>query len=217
MSCKEYTVDYCILLIYFYDMKILIVKGNPKKENHTDSLANIYKDASEKYGNEVKMIDVYSRECILSYSNPEPNSSSEEDIAKIKNMQEMITWADELVIVHPIWWALMPAGLKNWIDAVFVPHFAYKYTPQGKVEKLLNGKTAKVIATAGSHAKYYNTPIVSFFTPLHLFWKYVIFGFCGIKLTELMVQDKMNINNNCPPEGCFEDFMEKVKISATRH
>lgn len=198
-------------------MNILIVTGNPKKENHTDDIANTYKETAEKSGHEVKTINVYSEEFSLPYSNPEKGSLSIESEGKIKKMQDMITWANEIVIIHPIWWASMPAGLKNWADAIFTPHFAYQYTPDGKVEKLLKGKTAKVFATAGSYAIYYNLPVISYFTPLHIVWKHALLGFCGINLVEMLVQDKMNINNSCPPVGCFENFLEKIKVSATRH
>ena len=203
--------------MYTIFMNILIVTGNPKKENHTDIIKTTYKDTVEKSGHEVKLINVYAEEFSLPYSNPEKGSLDKESEEKIKKMQEMIMWANEIVIIHPIWWASMPAGLKNWADTIFTPRFAYKYTTEGKVEKLLTGKTAKVFATAGSRALFYHIPIVSLFTPLRIIWKYAILNFCGINLVEILVQDKMNTNNSCPPVGCFENFLEKIKVSATRH
>lgn len=198
-------------------MNILIITGNPKKENHTRLLATTYQEAAEKAGHTVQLIDVYAPEFILPYVIPEKGSMDEENMRKIATMQGMITWAKEIVVIHPIWWGLMPAGLKNWADAVFVPHFAFAYNPDGSVQKLLTGKTGKVIATAGSYAPYYSLPIISFFTPLHIIWKYALFGFFGITLVEMLVQDKMNTHDSCPPVGCLEAFEKKVAQSATRH
>ena len=147
----------------------------------------------------------------------EKDSLNEDDHNKIKKMQEMMLWAGEIVIIHPIWWASMPAGLKNWADAMFAPHFAYQYNAKGHAVPMLSGKIAKVFATAGSYATYYRIPIISYFTPIHIIWKFAILGFAGIELVEMKIRDRMNVNNSCPPEGCFEGFLKDVKKSAKRH
>lgn len=198
-------------------MNILIVTGHPKKENHTLFIAETYKTESERLGHKTKTLNVYAPEFILPFMTFEKDSLDIKDQAKIKKMQEMILWAGELVIIHPVWWACMPAGLKNWADAMFSPHFAYKYDEKGKAVPLLTGKIAKVFCTAGSYASYYRIPIISFFTPLHIIWKYAILGFSGIELVEMKVRDKMNVNNSCPPEGCFDAFLKIVRKSARRH
>ncbi len=197
-------------------MNILIVTGHPKKENHTVIIAETYRDEAERLGHETKTLNVYDSEFALPYMTFEKDSLTTSDKNKIKKMQEMITWANEIVIVHPIWWASMPAGLKNWADAMFSPHFAYQYNEKGKAVPLLINKTAKVFCTAGSYAAYYRMPIVANFTPIHLVWKYAILGFAGIDMVEMHIRDKMNVNNSCPPVGCFETFLEKVKKSAGR-
>ncbi len=198
-------------------MNILIVVGHPKKENHTLIIAETYRNEVERLGHTTKTINVYAPEFVLPYMSFEKDSLDAKDIAKIKKMQEMIAWAGEIVVVHPVWWATLPAGLKNWVDAMVSPHFAFQYNEKGKAVPLLTGKIAKVFCTAGSYAPYYRIPIVSFFTPLHLFWKYAVFEFSGIDLVEMMVRDKMNVNNSAPPVGCFEGFLKKIKKSARRH
>ena len=198
-------------------MNILIVTGHPKKESHTKIIADTYKEEVEKNGHSVQVLNVYADEFKLPYITFEKDSLSEDDKNKIKKMQEMITWAGEIVIVHPIWWASMPAGLKNWADAIFSPYFAYKYNEKGHAIPLLTGKIAKVFATAGSYASYYRLPIISYFTPIHIVWKFAILGFSGIELIEMKIRDKMNVNNSCPPIGCFEGYLEEIKKSAKKH
>lgn len=198
-------------------MNILIVKGHPRANGHTHAIAETYIKSVNQLGHHTKTIDVYAKEYVLPYMDFVKDSLDAKDAKKIKTMQEMVLWADEIVFIHPVWWATMPAGMKNWMDAIFVPRFAYKYNEKGKAEPLLTGKIAKVFATAGSHAPYYHIPIVKEFTPLHITWRYALLGFCGIELIEMKVQDKMNTNSSCPPDGCFEAFLETVKKSASRH
>jgi putative NADPH-quinone reductase len=198
-------------------MNILIVTGHPKKESHTKQIADTYKEEVEKLGHSTQMLNVYADEFRLPYMTYEKDSLNEDDHKKIIKMQEMITWAGEIVIIHPIWWAAMPAGLKNWADAMFAPHFAFQYNEKGHAVPMLQGKIAKVFATAGSYAFYYRWPIISYFTPIHIIWKYAILGFSGIELVEIKVRDRMNVNNNCPPVGCFEAFLKVIKKSAKHH
>ena len=194
-------------------MNILIITGNPKETNHTRSIGETYKNEVEKLGHIVRTIDVYSDEYKMAYSHGARLPEGDPNIEIIKKSQDAITWAEEIIFIHPIWWSHMPAGLKNWVDSVFTPGFAYKYE-EGIEVKLLLGKKAKVFCTAGSYATYYQIPIVRFFTPLHIIWKYATLGFFGIDLIDFKVCDNMNTNNSCPPVGCFETFTRRVEFSA---
>ena len=193
-------------------MNILIVTANPKPNSHTEMIANSYQKVVLENGHTVKTIDVYASENLLSFTKGIRLAEGDPNIPIIKSAQESILWAEEIVFIHPIWWSNMPAGLKNWVDSVFTPGFAYKYE-NGRPVPLLTQK-AKVFCTAGSYASYYTLPIIRLFTPLHLLWKYALLRFFGIDLIEFKVCDKMNVNNSCPPEGCFENFLRRIAFSA---
>ena len=45
--------------------------------------------------------------------------------------------ADVLIFAFPIWWGIMPAILKGFIDKVFLKDFAYIYTETG-IHGILN-------------------------------------------------------------------------------
>ncbi len=192
-------------------MNILIITANPKPENHTKIIANTYKEIVEADKHTVKVVDLYAPENLLPYYRVTRELSPLEE-----KMRADILWAEEIVFVHPVWWGNVPAVLKNWLDTFITPGFAFKYI-EGKPKGLLKGKIAKVFATAGSVAPYYWLPIVHEFTPLYLQWKYMTLGFCGIEMIDFKVVDKMNTVNSCPPVGCFEAFIEKVKKSAKKH
>lgn len=94
-----------------------------------------------------------------------------------------IIWAHEIVVVHPIWWGTPPSVMKSWAELTFWPGIAYKYTPEGTVNKLLMGKSAKVFATSGGPSWYYYTP----FLPLKSFWGICTFGFCGADVVDMKI------------------------------
>ena len=124
-------------------------------------------------------------------------------------MKAMISRADELVFVHPVWWGAPPAILKNWIDHIFEAGFAFRYSQGGKVEKLLTEKTAKVFTTCGAPGFIYHL----IFFPLKTFWKTALLGFCGIKLTDFVVLGNMDKGTSKEKRVRFEGFLEKVRRS----
>ncbi|MGC4035204.1 MAG: NAD(P)H-dependent oxidoreductase [Chitinophagaceae bacterium] len=48
---------------------------------------------------------------------------------------ERLEKADHLVMIFPIWWELMPAMTKGFIDKVIFPGIAYDYRPNGFMKK----------------------------------------------------------------------------------
>jgi NAD(P)H dehydrogenase (quinone) len=100
-------------------------------------------------------------------------------------MQEEILAADHLVWVYPNWWSTFPALLKGFIDRVFVPGFAFKYHDKDPSwDKLLQGKTARLIVTMDTPKWYYwlinkNAG--------HNAMKIGVLEFCGIKPVNITV------------------------------
>lgn len=43
----------------------------------------------------------------------------------VKEYQERLTKADYLFFIFPVWWNVMPAMLKGWMDKVLLPGFAF--------------------------------------------------------------------------------------------
>ncbi|MBS1496984.1 MAG: NAD(P)H-dependent oxidoreductase [Bacteroidetes bacterium] len=70
--------------------------------------------------------------------------------------KQRIDKADHLVFIFPIWWELMPAMTKGFIDKVIFPGIAYDYKPNGfmmkKWEKL---KSVTVITTMNTASIVY--------------------------------------------------------------
>lgn len=63
---------------------------------------------------------------------------------------------DHLVFIFPIWWELMPALTKGFIDKVIFPGVAYDYTPKGWMKPLFtNVKSVTIITTMNTHSFFY--------------------------------------------------------------
>lgn len=158
--------------------KILIINGHPDPQSFCLALADAYAEGAQAQDSvEVRRIDL----CRLPF-NPilqygyRQRTELEEGLLEA---QELIRWADHLVFVYPTWWGAMPAILKGFIDRVFLPGFAFKYRENSPLwDKLLTGKTARLIVTMDTPAWYYR---LVYWRAGHLVMKRNILKFCGIQ------------------------------------
>ncbi len=134
--------------------KILIINGHPSKESFCFALAESYKKGANEAGVDCKLIHLIDLKFnpILTFGYRKI-SELEPDLVKV---QKEILVADHLVFVYPNWWSTLPALLKGFIDRVFVPNFAFRYRENSPFwDKLLKGKTARLIVTMDTPKWYY--------------------------------------------------------------
>ena len=125
---------------------ILIINGNPVKDSYCCALANSYEQGAKLGKFNVSRINIgelkfnpnlefgYNKRMIM-----EPD---------IVNAINQIKQADHIVWIYPMWWYGAPALLKGFIDRTFLPDIAFK-ARRGKLpEKLLKGKSARIILTS---------------------------------------------------------------------
>ena len=190
-------------------MNILIVTAHPSSKGLTHLIASTYAEAKRTKGNEVKIVNLfekeYATECLTFESVRECQVSPVQ-----KKFHEQLTWANEIVVVHPIWWGTPPSVMKRWVELAFWPHVAYRYTAPGKWIKMFEGKTAKVFATCGGPSWYY----YFHFMPLKSFWATNVFGFCGIDLVDLKICNNLDILVNEKKAKHIEKFIEEIRKSA---
>ena len=92
--------------------------------------------------------------------------------------QELIQWANHLVWLYPVWWGGLPALLKGFLDRVFLPGFAFKKRENSVWwDKLLTGKSARIISTLDQPPWYY---WLIYRAPSHRAMKQCTLEFCGI-------------------------------------
>jgi putative NADPH-quinone reductase len=177
--------------------KILVVFGHPVKSTYEDILKKTYVDAAIGSGATVK--ELILRELNFEINFREGYRGSQELEPDLKKAQELISWADHLVFFYPNWWATYPALLKGFIDRTFLPGFAFKYRNGNPIpEKLLTGKSARVIVTMDAPPWYY---YLHNFAPGHHAIRKGVLHFCGIK--------PVRISSIGPIRGSSEKQREK--------
>lgn len=132
-------------------MRTLIVYNHPYDGSFCHSILDTVKKGILESGNEVDIINldsdgfnpVMSGEDLLAFRNHKV--VDKQAIDYIKRLKQ----ADHLVIIFPIWWELMPAMMKGFIDKVIFPGSIYSYTKSGYGMKTMlnNLKSTTVITT----------------------------------------------------------------------
>ncbi|MDR1827492.1 MAG: NAD(P)H-dependent oxidoreductase [Methylobacteriaceae bacterium] len=158
-------------------MKVLVVCGHPRTESFCAALAQAYADGAAAAGHEVRLRLLANVPVDLEPPSMTPDPSAVAEWAR--EAQADVLWCDHLSVVTPMYWGMVSATLKAWIDRVFTSGFAYKFH-SGKPwpDKLLAGRSAMVIITS-------DTPWFVFRwvwgAPLIKQFRHQIFGLCGFK------------------------------------
>lgn len=135
---------------------ILIIQGHPDSSNEhfCHAIADKYTSAAKDVGHTVKHIVVADIAFPLL---TKPNDYQQEKPCEdILNAQQKIVWADHLMVIYPMWLGDMPALLKGFFEQVLRPGFAYSESNNnGMPERLLKGKSARIVVTMGMPALFY--------------------------------------------------------------
>jgi putative NADPH-quinone reductase len=163
-------------------MNILLINVHNRENSFCSALGQAYKEGASSLGHKVQILNLRELEMekYLRYGH-DKRYEPEGDVLKA---QELIGWSDHLVFVYPTWWAGLPASLRLFFEMVFSPGFAFKYHDRmGKKivtwDKLLKGKTARIISTMDAPPWYYRWIIGD---PAGKIMKKGILGFSGIKI-----------------------------------
>jgi len=156
---------------------ILIIHGHPVNDTFIDQLQQTYTRAALEQSASVRQLVLREKSFNINFTEGyRGNQALEQDLL---NAQEAIGWADHLVFFYPNWWGTYPALLKGFIDRTFLPGFAFKYK-NGRTdpERLLVGKTARLVVTMDSPKWYY---YIVQRAPGHHAMRQSLLHFCGIK------------------------------------
>ena len=140
-------------------MKVNIVFNHPYKGSYCYAILEAVKKGLAQAGHEVDVIHldddgfnpVMTAEDLLAFRNKKSIDPQAQDyIQRIKA-------ADHLVFIFPIWWELMPALMKGFIDKVIFPGETYDYTRSGygMVTLMNHLKSVTVITTMNTPAIMY--------------------------------------------------------------
>ena len=136
--------------------RIALIQGHPDAQarHFCHALADEYLKGAKNRGHEVRCIDVATLDFPVLRTKEDFDHGVPLDV--IKQAQDVIRWADHLVIIYPLWLGTMPALLKAFFEQAFRPNFAFKFDEPGKMpKKCLAGKSARIIVTMGMPAFVY--------------------------------------------------------------
>lgn len=167
-------------------MRSLVVTAHPSAKGFTHRIAAAYVQAARAAGKDCDVLDLYAPENRQDFLKFETQREFAPDANRAR-FQKMITDADELVFIHPLWWGSAPAIFKNFFDQNFSTGFAFRFKkgPFGTniPEGLLSPRTAKIYVTCDAPGFFY--AIMG--NPFIRWWKKFCLGFVGIRTTQWRV------------------------------
>lgn len=157
--------------------KILIINGHPDSESFCFAIHQRYRMEAIEAGNEVEEIILADMAFnpVLKYGYRKRTELEPDLLDAWKKIER----AEHIVWIYPIWWGVMPALMKGFVDRLFLPGFAYEYQEKSPFpKKLLTGKTSEIIVTMDTPLFYYKLVFKNIGVRMV---SQNICAFCGIK------------------------------------
>lgn len=160
-------------------MKYLIIYAHPNPGSFNHAILETVEAELKKHGHEtlVRNLNALNYNPVLS-ANDFAGLKSGNLPDDIKAEQQHVTWADVLVVIHPVWWTGMPAILKGYFDRTLLYGFAYKFDKNGLV-KMLTGKKVLVFSTHGQPKEVYEKEM---YNAMNLTSNTGVYEFCGMEV-----------------------------------
>lgn len=163
-------------------MKQVIIYAHPSTNSFSYKLKDAIQANASERGWQSTVRDLYEMKFdpVLWPSELELLSKGEtSDI--IKGEQKLISEADIISVIYPLWWAGFPAILKGYIDRVMAYGFAYKAGKDG-IEGLLKNKQVYLYTSMGNRVEQYEQKgLIEAFKKIQ---GGEIFEFCGMQVVD---------------------------------
>ncbi len=188
--------------------KIVIINGNPKQSSLSKSIAESYLKGASTIS-KVELLNLFELNFDLNQVGNLKQLENQLEPGLVK-AQELIKEADHIVWIFPIWWGGMPAILKGFIDRTFLSGFGFQYRKDSMLwDKLLSGKTARIIITMDAPSWYYKF-VLKNHSVRQL--KKSILEFCGIKVKGVTYLGKVRFRK----ETEITKFLDKIELLAMK-
>jgi putative NADPH-quinone reductase len=150
-----------------FKMRVAIVFNHPYEGSYCNAVLQAVTSGLQKAGHEVDLMhldrdnfDPVMRSKDLSAFARTKNEGEAiyRDIdPQVLNYKQRLEQAEHLVFIFPVWWELMPAMTKGFIDKVIFPGITYDYAKSGlkMISRLTQLKGATIITTQNTPALVY--------------------------------------------------------------
>jgi putative NADPH-quinone reductase len=148
-------------------MKVLVVFNHPYQHSYCNAILEALKKGLAKGNHHLDLIHLDEDEFdpvmrakdlkAFVLAAKDPKASFDLLDPKVQAYKQRLEQADHLVFVFPIWWELMPALTKGFIDKLIFPGIAYDYNQKGNrmIGRLKNLKGLTMVTTM-------NTPKIAY-------------------------------------------------------
>lgn len=137
--------------------RTLVVVGTPLAGSFTHALAERYVAALLAAGvpaDDVRVVDL-ATDPVPAHPTTRadlraPDGATDHLPDDVAAYTRDLTWAEHVVVLFPQWWGTSPAALTAWIDRVVLSGVAFRYGRGHVSERLLTGRTARIVMTMDS-------------------------------------------------------------------
>lgn len=114
-------------------MKVVIVFNHPYDGSYCNAILNSVTTGLQRANHKIDLIhlDKEGFNPVMTASDLKAFVDRKPIDPKVIEYKKRLDEADHLVFIFPIWWELMPAMTKGFIDKVIFPGAAYDYTKSG--------------------------------------------------------------------------------------
>jgi NAD(P)H dehydrogenase (quinone) len=156
---------------------ILLILGHPSESSFCNALLDAYRSAAEDAGAICKTIYITRLNFNVTLEDGYKKGEAMQLEDDLITAQELIQWADHVVMAYPNWWGFMPAVTKGFIDRILLPGFAFRHH-SGKLfpEKLLTGKSLRLLVTMDTPKWWF---YLIYRASQYQILKHIVFGYVG--------------------------------------
>lgn len=186
---------------------VLIIVGHPTPKSFTGAMAESYAEGMRRSGIDTTLLWLSELQFApILHAGFNKIQELEPDLVRA---QELIERAAHIVWVYPTWWGHWPALMKGFVDRLFLPGWGFQYGESAFPEKLLKGRSARIISTMDSPSWWYR---FMYGRPGHRALKDATLWFCGIT----PVYDSTFYNCHSASDQKRAAWLEKLKEVAAK-
>ncbi|MDE6522179.1 MAG: NAD(P)H-dependent oxidoreductase [Muribaculaceae bacterium] len=145
-----------------------ILYAHPYDGSFNHALFSEIKEKLNKQGKEYNVIDLYADGFNPALEAPSLRLYSRGESADplVEKYLGFLLGSDELIMVFPIWWGMMPAIVKGFFDKVMLSGKAYKYSDTGElIPDKIDIKRTVMVTTSQGDTELFSPFFIDYFKP----------------------------------------------------
>ena len=205
-------------------MNVLVIKANNRPDGISTKMYDTFMETIKDAKNlEVVSYDLFNED--IPYlgqelfdafaklqAGEELNDYEKRLLAAKQKAKDLTSAADVIVIAFPLWNLTPPARLHTYIDYIAEAGFAFKYSPEGALIRMLENKKAVLLCAKGG---VYSTPEAAAIDMSVPYIKNLFNAMFGIEVVEEVAIEGHNAFPD-KSEEIVEKGLEEVKAVALR-